>query len=121
MSKRLLVKHLHSLCTCAGIVLGCKAEEVQTTVWEGDEPISTDSLLEGASDSDLSYVQLTEETYIDDRGKRQTRGNNSEEHVEYMLFANRQFLVQMFLNATIRNVFQLTAGSNAIACDYDVR
>lgn len=110
-------------CTCAGIVLACKAEEVQTTVWEGDEPItSIDSLLEGgASDSGLSYVQVTQETNNDDRGKRQTRGNNLEEHEEYMMFANRQFIVQMFLNATIRNVFRLPAASNAIGCDYDVR
>ena len=39
----------------------------------------------------------------------------------YMLFANRLFLVQMYLNATIRSVFQLSEGSNAIACDYDIR
>ena len=38
-----------------------------------------------------------------------------------MLFANRLFLVQMHLNTTIHNVFQLSEGSNAIACDYDIR
>ena len=39
----------------------------------------------------------------------------------YMLFANRQYLVQMYHNTTVRNAFQLSEGSNAIACDYDIR
>ena len=105
-----------------GIFSGCKAEEIQTTAWKGDEPTATqtDSLLEGTNGSEPLDIQVTNNTYAEVRSKRQTGSNNLEEHVEYMLFANRRFLVQMYLNTTIRNIFVLSNG-NAISCDYDIR
>ena len=51
----------------------CTGEEVQTTAWEGDEPISIDSLMVDPSDSEQQYFPVTEETYPDERGKRGKR------------------------------------------------
>lgn len=104
---------------CVAIFSGCKVEEIQTTAWKGAEPTTaqTNYLVKGINDWEHLDIHITNNTYAEVRHKRQTE---SEEHVEYMLFANRQFLVQMFLNATIRNVLVLSGG-NAIACDYDIR
>ena len=107
---------MHPLIVCAGILSGCKAEEVQTTAWEGDEPTTTDSVLKIPSDSEPPYVEITTETHPEHRSKRQTDDTNS-----YMLFSNREFLVQIFLNKTFRNVIRLPSGANAIGCDYDIR
>ena len=98
-----------------GVFSVCKAEEIQTNAWKID---AAHSLLNDTSDSEpLDDNQITDQIFPNVRSKRQT---DSKDNTEYMLFANRRFIVQMFLNATIRNVL-VSSGGNAIACDYDIR